>query len=163
MRIGDSCASRNDAAANCTSSPITPATAIAASAFIAMCLPGTASEKETSPQGVVTVTVGRAKSSKSHDCIRISAAALVPYVRTEALVLPRIAATRSSSALRIAVPDASNACTNSAFARATPSIPPTRSVWASATAVTTPICGLAIAQSREISPNPRIPISKTSA
>ena len=49
--------------------------------------------------------------------------------------------TRWSSALRIAVPSAGSASTSSALARATPSMPPTRSVCAAATAVTTPIVG----------------------
>ena len=73
-----------------------------------------------------------------------------------------IAFTRSSSALSTAVPDAGNASTSSRLAIATPSIPPTRSVWERPTVVTTPMSGRATSHSRAISPNPRIPISNTS-
>ena len=60
------------------------------------------------------------------------------------------------------MPDGGSASTSSRLARATPSIPPTRSVWAPATDVTTPIVGAATPQSRAISPKPRMPISTTS-
>ena len=52
-----------------------------------------------------------------------------------------IAATRGSSALSTAVPAGGRARTSSALARATPSIPPTRSVCDGATFVTTPMVG----------------------
>ena len=82
---------------------------------------------------------------------------------TVASVRVRIDTTRSSSALRTAKPDASSAMTSSLFARATPSMPPTRSVCADATLVTTPMLGRATVHSRAISPKPRMPISSTRA
>ena len=88
--------------------------------------------------------------------------AAVPYVRTDAPVCFAMAATRASSALRMAVPDFGSAATNSCFAFATPSIPPTRSVCEWPTAVTTPMSGRATSHREVISPNPRIPISSTS-
>ena len=94
--------------------------------------------------------------------MRTSAAAPWPNVITPAAVRAAIAATRSSSALRMAVPVAGRASTNSPFARATPSMPPTRSVCDGATDVTTPMSGRPTAQSRVISPKPRMPISRTS-
>ena len=72
-----------------------------------------------------------------------------------------IARTRASSALRTATPVGSSASTSSPFARSTPSIPPSRSVWAAPTTVTTPTEGRATAHRRAISPAPRMPISST--
>ena len=85
-----------------------------------------------------------------------------PNVTTVAPVRPAIAATRGSSALSTAVPDAGSASTSSPLAVATPSIPPTSSVCASPTTVTTPMSGRPTSHSRLIWPNPRIPISSTS-
>ena len=95
-------------------------------------------------------------------CTRIVASAATPNVTTVTDVSAAMATTRSSSPLSTAVPSGGNARTSSALARATPSIPPTRSVCDGATLVTTPMVGRATAASRAISPNPRIPISSTS-
>ena len=163
MRIGETKLCSKAAAALSILTPHTPDTAIAAAAFKAMCAPGTDIAHDTLPHGVAALTDARAISSSSHFVIRISALSCTPYVSTCAWVNVRISRTRSSSAFKIAKPDCGSACTSSAFARATPSMPPTRSVWAAATAVTTPIAGRPIEHSRAISPKPRIPISNTTA
>ena len=59
------------------------------------------------------------------------------------------------------MPADGRASTSSPLARATPSMPPTRSVCAGATDVTTPMSGRPTAHSRVISPKPRMPISST--
>jgi hypothetical protein len=104
----------------------------------------------------------RARPSSCTWSMRTSTCSERPNVTTFALVLPAMVATARSSALRIAVPPAGRASTNSPFARATPSSPPTRSVCAAATPVTTPMSGRATAQRRAISPSPRMPNSTTS-
>ena len=81
---------------------------------------------------------------------------------TPAPVRDRIATTRSSSALSTAVPVAGSASTSSPLAAATPSMPPTSSVWAWPTTVTTPMSGRAISHSWLMWPNPRMPISRIS-
>ena len=93
--------------------------------------------------------------------MRTSAPPARPNVTMAAAVCAAIATTRWSSALRIAVPDGGSASTSSALARATPSMPPTRSVCDGATAVTTPTAGRAMSHRRRISPKPRMPISST--
>ena len=72
-----------------------------------------------------------------------------------------MAFTRRSSALRIAVPPTGKARTSSALASATASRSPSASVWAAATAVTTPMSGRATSHSRAICPVPLVPISIT--
>ena len=72
-----------------------------------------------------------------------------------------IAATRSSPWLSTAVPSALRASTSSPLARATSSMAPKASVWARATAVTTPMVGRAIVQRSRTWPTPRAPISIT--
>ena len=86
-----------------------------------------------------------------------------PKVSRRAEVRSAMARTLGSPALRMATPSAGSASISSALARATPSMPPTRSVWAGATTVTTPIEGRAISHSWRISPGPRMPISRMSA
>ena len=78
-----------------------------------------------------------------------------------AVVRLAIAATRSSPWLSTAVPSAGRASTSSPLARATSSMAPKTSVWARATAVTTPMVGRAIVQRSRMWPTPLAPISIT--
>jgi len=161
IRIAVSPTSASAAAPTARSAPTTPTTASAAAALCTMCRPLTPNRTATSPHGVVSLNDARARSSSTTSVMRTSASAASPYVTTVASVRERIAATRGSSALSTAVPDEGSACTSSAFARATPSMPPTRSLCASATRVTTPMVGRAMSHSSRISPKPRMPISNT--
>ncbi len=162
IRISDKTDIDMASAARCRSSPITPATAMAPTALCAMCSPGTFIFHDALPHGDSTVTAAHARSSKTQLVIRTSAVGSTPYVMTRARVVDFIATTRSSSAFKIANPEASSAVTSSLLARATLSISPTRSVCAEATFVTTPMLGRATVHSRAISPKPRMPISSTS-
>ena len=72
-----------------------------------------------------------------------------------------MAATRSSPRFNTAVPSGANDSTSSPLARATSSMAPKASVWASATAVTTPIVGRASRHRSATWLRPRAPISMT--
>src|SRR5215218_1975851 len=161
IRIELRATSDNAVAATSMSIPSTPATASAAAALTAMWAPLTPRATGALPHGVCTSKRGRARSSRTNRLMRTSAASSCPNVMTPAAVRTAIAATRSSSALRIAVPVAGRASISSPLARATPSMPPTRSVCAGATDVTTPMSGRPTAHNRAISPKPRMPISST--
>ncbi|CAB5069056.1 unannotated protein [freshwater metagenome] len=162
IRHGDSVTVASAAAHTSSGTPTARPAATAAAALSAMWTPLIGSATSALPHGVRRMKRGRARSSSTRPSTRTSPP-WAPNVSTCAAVSEAIARTRSSSALSTAQPDAGRLSTSSALARATPSIPPRRSVWAAATRVTTPTVGRATVQSRAISPSPRIPISSTSA
>ncbi len=82
---------------------------------------------------------------------------------TRAAVRSAIRRTRSSSALRTAVPSGGSASTSRPFSVSIASIEPIRARWTGWTAVTTPIRGRPIRTRSAISPSTYIPISRTSA
>ena len=146
-----------------TSKPSATPTAIAAAAFEAMCRPGTRRRTGVRPSPTTASKRAHPCSSRVMPSIRTFASADSPNRITGADERDSIARTRSSSAFRIANPCGGNASTSSPLARATPSSPPTNSVCASPTRVTTPIDGRAMRQRSAICPNPRMPISNTNA
>ena len=159
MRMLDTETPPSAVAAASRSTPTTPATASAARALDTMCMPGTGNTTCVRPHGECATKRARAAASSSMSAGRTSPAQ--PKVMAAAPVRDRMAATRSSSALSTAVPDAGSASTSSPLAIATPSRPPSRSVCACPTTVTTPMSGRATSHNLLISPNPRIPISTT--
>ena len=138
-------------------------TANAAAALEAMWRPGMARATLARSPPITTSNRARPSSSTVSPSIRTSASTDSPYRITGADERDAIARTRSSSAFKMAKPCGGNASMSSPLARATPSSPPTSSVCASPTLVTTPIDGRAMRQRSAICPNPRIPISSTSA
>ena len=100
----------------------------------------------------------------STSAARRSAGERTPVVTTDAAVRDAIAATRGSSALRIAIPPAAadgSASTNSPLATAMFSALPNSPMWADPTFSTTPIRGGAVAASAAMCPMPRAESSST--
>ena len=140
----------------------TVATAAAASAFIRLCRPGIGSSAGASPSGVRRRKRVRPSPAFSMSAAVTSAGRSMPNVSVGPVVWrARIAATRSSSALRTAVPPGLMPATSCAFASAIASTVPKNSRWTGATRSSTPTSGGTISTSRAISFGVDIPISRT--
>src|SRR5215210_5945855 len=154
------------ASASTTSSSVSPAaspTAAAASALWTDSRPSVGMIAGRRPEAVRIVNCIPSTPADSTPSARTSASSAKPYVTDRARVLAPIRRTRSSSALRTAVPSSGSASTSSPFACSIASSVPIRDRWTACTAVTTPISGRAIAARSRISPPTYIPISRTAA